>query len=199
MAVHFWATPMIEGLTVGGKGQGFYTTNGGTIAIMRRSGETNGPNCDLFIFGIPGEFGGYRLDYSEAIRTRQGRSRFSWIILKAHTGNRGEVRLRTTDPRDPPEINFKSFGDGQRNNDPDVEALRWGVEYVRRFMKPVRILDITRREVLPGEALIGRCIARFHQNACLGSPRFLHLPNRRDNRSRCRPRQRISGHRCARR
>src|SRR5262249_24043352 len=80
---------------------GFYTTNGGTIAIMRRSGETPGPNCDLFIFGIPGEFAGYKLDYSEAIRTRDGRSRFSWIILKAHTNNQGNVRLRTTDPSDP--------------------------------------------------------------------------------------------------
>jgi choline dehydrogenase len=61
---------------------GFYTTNGGTIAIIRRSGATAGPNCDLFIFGIPGEFAGYQLDYSKRIRNPEGRSRFSWSFLK---------------------------------------------------------------------------------------------------------------------
>jgi choline dehydrogenase len=118
--------------------KGFYTTNGGTIGIMRRSPAAAGRNCDLLIFGIPGEFAGYQLDYSTRIRTREGRSRFSWIILKAHTSNTGEVRLQTTDPRDPPAVNFKSFGDGTRPNDPDLRALEWAVTYVREFMKPLR-------------------------------------------------------------
>jgi choline dehydrogenase len=63
---------------------------------------------------------------TEAIQTKEGRSRFSWIILEAHTSNQGEVRLRTTDPRDPPEINFKSFGDGQRANDSDLKRFSGG-------------------------------------------------------------------------
>jgi choline dehydrogenase-like flavoprotein len=141
--------------------KGFYTTNGGTIAIIRRSGETPGPNCDLFIFGIPGEFGGYRLNYSEATQTKEGRSRFSWIILKAHTSNRGEVKLRTTDPRDPPEINFMSFGDGQRNNDPDLKALQWAVDYVRQFMEPVRKVGTTKGEYLPGAARTQQALSDF--------------------------------------
>ena len=118
--------------------RGLYTTNGGTIAIMRRSPKAQEQDCDLLIFGIPGEFAGYKLKYSERIRTPEGRRRFSWIILKAHTDNNGEVRLRTTDPRDPPDINFKSFGDGKRENDRDLDALEWAVNEVRDFMEPLR-------------------------------------------------------------
>jgi choline dehydrogenase len=42
--------------------RGFYTTNGGTIAIMLRSGKTPGrnENCDLLIFGIPIQFKGIK-------------------------------------------------------------------------------------------------------------------------------------------
>jgi len=148
--------------------RGFYTTNGGTIAIMRRSGETPGPNCDLFIFGIPGEFAGYKLNYSEAIRTPEGRSRFSWIILKAHTSNRGKVRLRTTDPRDPPVVNFQSFGDGGRDDDPDLKALQWAVDYVREFMDAVRKLGITKGEYLPGAARTGQTLHEFIKTRAWG-------------------------------
>jgi choline dehydrogenase len=147
---------------------GFYATNGGTIAIMRRSGETPGPNCDLFIFGIPGEFAGYRLGYSEAIRTPEGRSRFSWVILKAHTSNRGKVRLRTTDPRDPPAVNFQSFGDGGRDDDPDLRALQWGVDYVRGFMDPLRKLGSTTGEYLPGAARTGQTLSEFIKTRAWG-------------------------------
>src|SRR5271166_6428276 len=128
---------------------------------MRHSGETPGPNCDLFIFGIPGEFAGYRLDYSKTIQTKEGRSRFSWIILKAHTNNRGQVRLRTTDPRDPPVVNFQSFGDGKRDDDPDLKALQWAVDYVRGIMDPVRKLDFTKGEYLPGGAQSGQVLREF--------------------------------------
>ena len=147
---------------------GFYATNGGTIAIMRRSGETPGPNCDLFIFGIPGEFAGYRLGYSEAIRTPEGRSRFSWIILKAHTSNRGKVRLRTTDPRDPPVINFQSFGDGGWDDDPDLRALQWGVDLVRGFMDPLRKLGSTKGEYLPDVARTGQTLSEFIKTRAWG-------------------------------
>src|SRR5271169_5327754 len=112
-------------------------------------------------FRDTGEFAGYRLDYSKTIQTKEGRSRFSWIILKAHTNNRGEVRLRTTDPRDPPEINFKSFGDGQRANDSDLKALQWGVDYVRRFMEPVREVGTTKGEYLPGAPRTEQALSDF--------------------------------------
>jgi choline dehydrogenase len=129
--------------------EGFYTTNGGTIGIMRRSQGGVG-DCDLLIFGIPGEFAGYRLGYSGRIRMPEGRSRFSWIILKAHTQNNGEVHLETNDPRDPPVINLRSFHDGQGSGDPDLDALEWAVGKVRQWMQPLRKAGVSQGEFLPG-------------------------------------------------
>jgi choline dehydrogenase len=149
-------------LTWSKDGTGFYATNGGTIAIMLRSDPAApvAQDCDLFIFGIPGEFAGYKLNYSDRIHTPEGRSRFSWIILKAHTNNIGEVNLRTADPRDPPLINLKSFGDGKRQNDPDLIALERGVDYIRKFMAPLRG-RVTRGEYLPGDARTGQALRDF--------------------------------------
>jgi choline dehydrogenase len=108
------------------------------------------------------------LNYSEAIRTPQGRSRFSWVILKAHTNNQGTVRLRTTDPRDPPMINFQSFGDGARNDDPDLKALQWAVEHVREFMDLPRKLGTTKGEYLPGIAMTGQALTEFIKTRAWG-------------------------------
>ena len=141
-----------------GDRSGFYSTNGGTVAIMRRSDPTATGNCDLFIFGVPSEFAGYELGYSQRVRTREGRSRFTWVILKAHTNNTGEVKLRTKDPRDPPRINFKNFKDGQNSSDPDLDALERAVEYVRDFMAPVRRIGTTTGEFLPGVAASGQVL-----------------------------------------
>ncbi|HTT78564.1 MAG TPA: GMC family oxidoreductase N-terminal domain-containing protein, partial [Stellaceae bacterium] len=58
--------------------QSFYTTNGGTIGIMRRSQVGSG-DCDLLIFGIPGEFAGYRLITPHA-RVRSARC---WMAISA--------------------------------------------------------------------------------------------------------------------
>jgi choline dehydrogenase len=137
---------------------GFYSTNGGTVAIMRRSDPAATGDCDLFIFGVPSEFAGYKLGYSERVRTHEGRSRFTWVILKAHTNNTGEVRLRTSDPRDPPRINFKNFKDGEDSNDSDLDALEQAVEYVRDFMAPVRQNGTTTGEFLPGVAASGQIL-----------------------------------------
>src|SRR5262245_4378120 len=135
--------------------KGLYATNGGTIAIMRRSRrkrERDGENadCDLFIFGIPGELAGYKRNYSQRIRTKDGRRRFSWVILKAHTENAGRLTLRTRDPRDPPCINFRNFKDGEGQPDDDLLALEEAVWQVRAFMQPLRTDGITTREVVPG-------------------------------------------------
>ena len=133
--------------------KGLYTTNGGTIAIMKRSSHPTSvrreQDCDLFIFGIPGEFAGYQLGYSESIRTHDGRRQFSWVILKAHTDNTGVLTLRSTDPREPPAIDFRNFKNGSSDSDPDLLALEEAVGYVRGIMKPLRFVGVT-KEVLPG-------------------------------------------------
>src|SRR5207245_1655248 len=81
--------------------------NGSALGIVRRSGARQ-TDPDLFIFAVPGRFEGYYPGYSrESVRKK---NLLTWTILKAHTQNRGGfVRLRTADPRDTPEINFKYF------------------------------------------------------------------------------------------
>jgi len=135
---------------------------------MKRSDPNSKGDCDLFIFGIPGEFAGYRLNYSDCIHKHEGRSRFSWIILKAHTNNTGIVRLRSSDPRDPPVINFQSFGDGQRPDDPDLIALELGINYVRDFIARVRAKGVTRGEIVPGAGVTGKALRDFIMTSAWG-------------------------------
>jgi choline dehydrogenase len=150
--------------------EGLYTTNGGTIAIIRRSSQVKETedgkkgDCDLFIFGIPGEFGGYKLDYSKCVRSEKGgvvdgRRRFSWVILKAHTENTGRLTLRTRDPRDPPCINFQNFKDGKNQPDGDMLALEEAVRCVREFMQPLRNGEMW--EFTPGSKFEGQELRSF--------------------------------------
>jgi choline dehydrogenase len=148
--------------------EGLYTTNGGTVAILKRSRQSKTNDCDLFIFGIPGEFAGYELDYSKRVETPEGRSRFSWIILKAHTENFGNVTVTSPDPRDPPKINFKNFKDGADPNDRDLLALEEAVEFIRGFMAPLRARGTTRGEWLPGSDKTGPALREFIVNNAWG-------------------------------
>ncbi len=99
---------------------GLYRTNGGTLAVLRRSSElgTDDPEPDLFTFGVPAAFRGYYWGWSQELlrRTRGAptdqRNLWSWIILKAYTRNEaGTVTLRSDDPFDQPEICFDSFNE----------------------------------------------------------------------------------------
>ena len=62
------------------EGTGLYTSNGAVLGLLKRS-RPDLPQPDLFIFGIPLPFYGYRSRYSE----RRARDQFTWTILKAHT------------------------------------------------------------------------------------------------------------------
>ena len=98
-------------------GKGFlYSSNGVIIAILKRSSIAKNANesPDLFIFGLPSDFRGYEQGYTKNITIKD---HFTWLVLKAHTRNSGgEVTLRSNDPRDTPQINFKYFGEGNDLN-----------------------------------------------------------------------------------
>jgi hypothetical protein len=117
-------------------GTGLYTSNGAVLGIFRRSNpDLDQP--DLFIFGVPLPFKGYEVGYSQVGGVHDN---FTWAILKGHTKNAdGTVRLRSTDPRDVPLINFHYFNEqtcGARgNDDPDLAALVEGVKFVRGIFK----------------------------------------------------------------
>ena len=122
------------------EGTGLYTSNGGVVGIFKRS-RPELLNPDLFIFGIPSEFRGYQVGYSEI----KQHNLFTWVILKSHTRNReGYVRLRSTDPKDTPKINFQYFGTGVEGrpfdsaDDPDVKSLMHGVGFVREILEGVK-------------------------------------------------------------
>lgn len=121
-------------------GTGLYTTNGGTLAILNRSGAESHPEPDLFIFGASAAFRGYYWGWSKELLYRTagaGKNEsdlWSWIILKAYTHNNGgTVRLRSNSPFHQPEINFASFREGPDGWEKDVQALAHAVKLVRKI------------------------------------------------------------------
>lgn len=127
---------------------GPYATNGAVIALIKRS-MPKLVDPDLFIFGLLGQFKGYFSGYSKLIA--KDRTYFTWAILKAHTKNHaGYVRLRSRDPRDVPEINFRYFEEGSDGNGEDLDAVIAGIEIARRINARCRS---SIEEVLPGAAV----------------------------------------------
>lgn len=125
--------------------KGIYSTNGVVLGIIKRS-DPAVPDPDIIIFGLPGSFEGYVPGYSGNLRTHK--NFFTWAILKAHTSNAiGTVKLRSKDPRDTPDINFKYFDDGAGGN-ADLDAVVKGVEFARAIMS--RRNDIVTGETAPG-------------------------------------------------
>jgi choline dehydrogenase len=138
-------------------GVGIYTINGSVIGMVKRSRpELKDP--DLFIFGIPGYFKGYYPGYSAEVE--QKRTYFTWVVLKAHTSNTlGTVTLRSPDPRERPEIDFRYFGNGS-GADGDLAALVEGVAFARRIVAKTKALSPPLvddfREVFPGPQVSSR-------------------------------------------
>jgi choline dehydrogenase len=72
-------------------------------------------------------------------------------VLKAHTRNTaGTVRLRSADPRDRPEINFRYFDEGNDAAGADLAAVVDGVQFVRRISKHNGAI---KEEAIPGPAV----------------------------------------------
>ena len=127
------------------RGQGPYTTNGAGVALIKRSFPQRS-EPDLFIFGLTGFFKGYFPGYSEEIA--RGQDYFTWAVLKAHSNNTaGRVTLRSSDPRDVPQIDFHYFDEGTDPSE-DLDSVVAGVETVRRITG--RCQDLIDEEVLPG-------------------------------------------------
>jgi choline dehydrogenase len=128
---------------------GVYTTNGAVLGIIKKSNPKR-QDADLFIFGLPAFFKGYFLKYSDELVTR--RNRFTWAVLKAHTNNTaGSVTLRSTDPRDVPDINFRYFDEGNDTSGEDLESVASGVEFVRMMTRKSQLFIDS--ELLPGNSL----------------------------------------------
>ncbi|MGE7368929.1 GMC family oxidoreductase [Neorhizobium sp. NPDC001467] len=130
------------------KRKGVYTTNGAVLAVIKRSMPQR-PLPDLFCFGLIGLFRGYFPGYSALFPKHL--NYFTWAILKAHTVNTaGTVRLRTADPRDPPQIEFSYFEEGNDANGADLDSVVAGIKFVRTMTAKLIRKGIIKREELPG-------------------------------------------------
>ncbi|MEV6833762.1 GMC oxidoreductase [Streptomyces sp. NPDC051133] len=147
------------------EGKGLYTTNGAVLGITRKSRpDLDAP--DLFIFGGPFDFRGYRPGYS--LDLTHHKDRFTWAILKSRTHNTGgRVRLRSTDPRDTPLIDFHYFTEGTDKEGLDLEAMADAVEFVRGMNR--RAGSVIRKELWPGDEVDDRnAVRRFVQDEAWG-------------------------------
>ena len=128
--------------------RGIYATNGGVLAIIKASRQGDIP--DLFCAGLVGKFQGYFPGYSKLIA--EHRTYLSWIVLKAHTLNHaGTVTLASSDPRDPPKIEFRYFDEGSDHEGKDLDAVVDGIKFVRAMTKDLRERGVIAEEELPGD------------------------------------------------
>ncbi len=128
------------------QGKGLYCSTGSLIAIMKRS-RPDLQEPDLFIFGLPGFFRGYRRGYSAEFE--RYRNKFTWIILKAYTSNTaGRVTLVSNDPTKRPRVDFHYFDEGSDECQHDLYALVEGIRFVREMNSklPKRFA----KELVPG-------------------------------------------------
>jgi choline dehydrogenase len=134
------------------RGKGIYTSNGVLFAIVQRS-QKERPNPDLFTTCIPGIFKGYFPGFSELFP--EHKNYFSWVILKAYNDNIcGSVLLRSADPCDTPDINFKSFDDGNDIAGQDMDSVVDGIEFFRGINRDLQKLIV--RESFPGPEVATR-------------------------------------------
>jgi len=130
------------------KRTGPYITNGGVLSLFKRSGPKKAVP-DIFCVAFLGKFAGYFPGYSDLFA--KNLNYLSWAILKAHTNNRaGRVTLRSTDPRDMPQVDFAYFEEGTPDDGADLDAVLEGIRFVRKLTRPLIENGMIEEEELPG-------------------------------------------------
>jgi len=147
--------------------EGIYTQPGAFFSVIKDStqfdtdlnivNQSRAADPDLYMFGVGGNFRGYYPRYSDdAYRFK---NRFSWLALKGHSKNRGEVKLKSQNPLDTPSINFKYFGDPEAGaaltdeHEQDLLAMLKAVKLMRQAARTSSNLLFfgNYKEVWPGE------------------------------------------------
>jgi choline dehydrogenase len=127
---------------------GPYTSNGLMFSALFPS-RTDQERPDLFCFFLLADFRGYYPGYSEQIKKPDY---LTWTVLKAYTQNTaGTVVLRTSDARDPPEINFHYLGEGNGSAGDDLEAVVTAINFGRKVADAIG--DLIVEEEAPGRHL----------------------------------------------
>lgn len=126
---------------------GVYATNGSVLSFFKRSPavEANDPP-DLFCMALLANFHGYFPNYSSLFA--KDLNYLTWVVLKAHTRNQaGSVTLRSSNPRDVPNINFRYFEQG---GDQDMTAVLDGIRFVRALTADLKQQKLMTEE-FPGD------------------------------------------------
>jgi choline dehydrogenase len=132
-------------------GRGMYISNGAAVALALRSSPRQA-DPDLFVMALLTRFSGYFSGYSETIRNSHDDLTFA--ILKAHTNNRGgTVTLNSTDPRDPPRVDFHYFEEGTDLGGDDLAAVVEGIRRVRGITEKLQSSNLILSEEVPGAEL----------------------------------------------
>ncbi len=127
---------------------GVYDSNAAVLGVVKRSSRERALP-DLFCFALLGLFKGYFPGYS-ALFPRHP-NYLTWAILKAHTENTaGEVTLRSRDPKDPPQVDFRYFEEGSDARGEDLAAVVAGIRFVRRMTADLERRKLIAEEELPG-------------------------------------------------
>lgn len=131
------------------KREGVYITNGAVLAVIKKSLKER-PLPDLFVFALLGLFKGYFPTYSALFAKHL--NYLTWAVLKAHTNNTaGTVTLRSADPRDVPQIDFRYFNEGNDRNGDDLKSVVEGIKFVRKMTAPLIEKGVIAEEELPGK------------------------------------------------
>ncbi|KIJ51515.1 GMC oxidoreductase [Sphaerobolus stellatus SS14] len=129
--------------------RGTYATNGYAFSIVHQSNVSAPTEADLIIAGVPANFQGYYPGYSN--RTSADKHHWTWLVLKAHSrNNAGTVNLASSDPRDTPQINFRSFNVG---GDLDLQSAYEGVQLARKVYQSLIPFGGSFTEEIPGPSI----------------------------------------------
>jgi choline dehydrogenase-like flavoprotein len=129
--------------------KGVYATAGAALVVVKKS-QRGRTVPDLFCLGLVGKFKGYFPGYSKLISAHH--NYLSWVVLKAHTRNTaGAVSLRSADPRDTPQINFRYFDEGSDASGEDLDGVVEGIKFVRQMTRALKSEKMVAEEELPGD------------------------------------------------
>jgi choline dehydrogenase len=110
-------------------GTGPYTL-GLLDSLMFKSSNAVYGERDLFMWGGTGAFKGFWPGDTVNVVPNDPPSTFAFNIAKIHSRSRlGTVALKSSNPRDVPDINFRFFED--EDGDKDIEAMAEGIEFGR--------------------------------------------------------------------
>ncbi len=122
-----------------------YGSNGVIVGLKKKS-SSNQADPDLFIFAVPGAFKGYYPGWSQdSLKSNC----VTWAILKGRTENTaGSVTLKSANPTDTPEINFKYFAEGNDSRGEDLDAVTGALQFVRGMNR--KLGHYADKELVPG-------------------------------------------------